>query len=181
MAALLAAIPSPSTNLVHLGPFTIHVYGLCYAVAVLMAVAITRRRWVAHGGERELVYDVALWGFPAGIIGGRLYYLATTPSDSFDHCRGHEDPREQAAQTGHEEHIEDTDPDRLPHHQGNRRAPEKPERRPAPRRREVATLRQPGSKHRHSSDERDVPASEPAARHGIHCGATSAAGGFIWR
>jgi uroporphyrinogen-III decarboxylase len=29
MAALLAAIPSPSTNVVHLGPFTIHVYGLC--------------------------------------------------------------------------------------------------------------------------------------------------------
>jgi prolipoprotein diacylglyceryl transferase len=88
MAALPAAIPSPSTNVVHLGPFTIHVYGLCYAVAVLVAVAITRRRWVAQGGERELVYDVALWGFPAGIIGGRLYYLATTPGDSFDHWWG---------------------------------------------------------------------------------------------
>jgi prolipoprotein diacylglyceryl transferase len=85
---LLAAIPSPSTNVVHLGPFAIHVYGLCYAVAVLVAVAITRRRWEAAGGQRELVYDVALWGFPAGIIGGRLYYLATTPGDSFDHWWG---------------------------------------------------------------------------------------------
>ena len=25
-----------------------------------------RRRWEAQGGSRELVYDVALWGFPAG-------------------------------------------------------------------------------------------------------------------
>ena len=88
MTALLAAIPSPSTNVIHLGPFTVHVYGLCYAVAVIAAVAITRRRWAAHGGDPDLVSDVALWGFPAGIVGGRLYYLATTPGDSFDHWWG---------------------------------------------------------------------------------------------
>jgi prolipoprotein diacylglyceryl transferase len=80
----LAAIPSPSSSVLHVGPLTIHVYGLCYAVAVIAAVAIARRRWEAAGGERELVYDVALWGFPAGIIGGRLYYLVTTPGNSFD-------------------------------------------------------------------------------------------------
>jgi prolipoprotein diacylglyceryl transferase len=80
----LAAIPSPSTNVVDLGPFALHIYGLCYAVAVIAAVAITRRRWAAQGGARELVYDVALWGVPAGLIGGRLYYLATTPGDAFD-------------------------------------------------------------------------------------------------
>jgi len=85
---LLAAIPSPSTNVIHLGPFTVHVYGLCYAVAVIAAVAITRRRWAAEGGDPDLVSDVALWGFPAGIVGGRLYYLATTPGDSFDHWWG---------------------------------------------------------------------------------------------
>jgi prolipoprotein diacylglyceryl transferase len=85
---LLAAIPSPSTNVLHVGPLTVHVYGLCYAVAVIAAVAIVRRRWEAVGGSRELVYDVALWGFPAGIVGGRLYYLATTPGDSFDHWWG---------------------------------------------------------------------------------------------
>ena len=39
---------------------------------------LTRRRWEAQGGDRELVYDVALWGFPAGVIGGRLYFLATS-------------------------------------------------------------------------------------------------------
>jgi prolipoprotein diacylglyceryl transferase len=85
---LPAAIPSPSTNVIDVGPLTVHVYGLCYAVAVIAAVAIVRRRWEAQGGSRELVYDVALWGFPAGVLGGRLYYLVTTPGDSFDHWWG---------------------------------------------------------------------------------------------
>jgi len=88
VTALLASLPSPSTNVIRLGPFTLHVYGLCYAIAVITAVAITRRRWAAQGGSPDLVADVALWGFPAGIVGGRLYYLATTPGDSFDHWWG---------------------------------------------------------------------------------------------
>jgi prolipoprotein diacylglyceryl transferase len=88
MGVLLAAIPSPSANAVDLGPLTVHVYGLCYALAVIAAVAITRRRWEAEGGSRELVYDVALWAFPAGIVGGRLYFLATTPGDAFEHWWG---------------------------------------------------------------------------------------------
>ena len=88
MAWLPAAIPSPSTNVVHVGPFVVHVYGLLYVLAVVAAVAITRRRWAARGGSPELVYDVALWAVPAGIIGGRLYFLATTPGDTFEHWWG---------------------------------------------------------------------------------------------
>jgi prolipoprotein diacylglyceryl transferase len=88
MSMLPAAIPSPSNTVIEIGPLTVHIYGLCYAAAVIAAVAIARRRWEAEGGSRELVYDVALWGFPAGIIGGRLYYLATTPGDAFDHWWG---------------------------------------------------------------------------------------------
>jgi prolipoprotein diacylglyceryl transferase len=84
MSAPLGAIPSPSTNVIDIGPLELHVYGLCYAVAVVVAIAIVQRRWEAQGGSRELVYDVALWAFPAGLVGGRLYYLATTPGDSFD-------------------------------------------------------------------------------------------------
>jgi len=49
-----------------------------YIVAVLAAIAITRRRWEDQGGDRQLVYEVALWGFPAGIIGGRVYFLVTS-------------------------------------------------------------------------------------------------------
>jgi prolipoprotein diacylglyceryl transferase len=88
VAWLPAAIPSPSTNVFDVGPFVVHVYGLFYVLAVIAAVAITRRRWAARGGSPELVYDVAVWAVPAGIIGGRLYFLATTPGDTFEHWWG---------------------------------------------------------------------------------------------
>jgi hypothetical protein len=53
-------------------------------VALIAAVAMLRRRWEAQGGSREFVYDVALWAFPAGIISGRLYFLATTPGEAIE-------------------------------------------------------------------------------------------------
>ena len=75
---MLASIPSPSANGFHIGPLFIHAYGLAYVAAVTAAVVLTRRRWQAQGGDGDVVYDVALWGFPAGVIGGRLYFLATS-------------------------------------------------------------------------------------------------------
>src|SRR4051812_40081569 len=75
---MLAAIPSPSDNGLHLGPLFVHAYGLAYIVGITAAIAIAARRWEARGGSRPLVQEVALWGVPAGIIGGRLYFLATS-------------------------------------------------------------------------------------------------------
>jgi prolipoprotein diacylglyceryl transferase len=80
----LASIPSPSFNDLSLGPFTVHIYGLMYVVAVMAAIGITRRRWRRENGNDELVYEVALWGVPAGIIGGRLYFLVTS-WDEWEH------------------------------------------------------------------------------------------------
>src|SRR5436190_3148219 len=77
---MTAAIPSPPSNGLHIGPLFVHAYGLAYVFAVVAAVAITTRRWERAGGRRELVYEVAAWGFPAGLIGGRIYFLVTTPS-----------------------------------------------------------------------------------------------------
>ena len=73
-----AFIPSPPWNGFHLGPLIIHFYGLAYVVALVAAIAVTIRRWEARGGSRELVIEVALWGFPAGLFGARLYHLATS-------------------------------------------------------------------------------------------------------
>lgn len=77
-ASLLASIPSPSSSGVSLGPFEIHMYGVMYAFAVTAAVIVTRRRWGKIGGDPDLVYDIALWGFPAGLIGGRIYFDITS-------------------------------------------------------------------------------------------------------
>ncbi len=74
----LGFIPSPSENGFQLGPFFVHAYGIAYVFAVLAAILITSRRWEAVGGHRELVQECALWGFPAGVIGGRLYFDITS-------------------------------------------------------------------------------------------------------
>jgi prolipoprotein diacylglyceryl transferase len=85
---MLASIPSPPNNGLHLGPLFVHAYGLTYVVAVVAAVLIASRRWERQGGSRDLVLEVALWGFPAGLIGGRLYFLATSWSEVPDHWWG---------------------------------------------------------------------------------------------
>jgi prolipoprotein diacylglyceryl transferase len=88
LPAALASIPSPPTNGIHLGPLFIHVYGLMYVVGIGLAIYITGRRWAAAGGDRSLVYDVAMWAVPAGIVGGRIYFDVTTPFDMPHHWWG---------------------------------------------------------------------------------------------
>ncbi len=83
-----AYIPSPSSNGVHIGPFFFHFYGLMYVFAVAAAIGVSRWRWRKAGGDPDLVYEVALWAFPAGLIGGRIYFDITTPSQVPDHWWG---------------------------------------------------------------------------------------------
>jgi prolipoprotein diacylglyceryl transferase len=75
---VIASIPSPSQPGFSIGPFEIHMYGLMYAIAVTAAVLVTRRRWGKLGGDPELPLQVAIWAFPAGLIGGRLYFDITS-------------------------------------------------------------------------------------------------------
>jgi len=75
---MLASIPSPSSNGFNIGPLFVHFYGLCYVVGITASVLIARRLWRAKGGDPDLVLTVALWGVPAGIIGGRLYHDITS-------------------------------------------------------------------------------------------------------
>src|SRR5690242_5291382 len=83
-----AYISSPSSNGIHIGPLFLHAYGLMYVLAVAAVVLMTRYRWAKRGGDPELPYRTAIWGFPAGLIGGRIYFLITTPSQIPDHWWG---------------------------------------------------------------------------------------------
>ena len=83
-----AYIPSPSSSGFHLGPLHVHAYGLMYVLGVSAAIGLTVHRWEARGGRRELVYDVAMWAFPAGLVGGRLYNLATSWNEVPHHWWG---------------------------------------------------------------------------------------------
>src|SRR5690242_15268729 len=83
-----AYIPSPSSNGIHIGPLFLHAYGLMYVLAVAAVVLMTRYRWAKRGGDPELPYMTAIWAFPAGLIGGRIYFLITTPSQIPHHWWG---------------------------------------------------------------------------------------------
>jgi prolipoprotein diacylglyceryl transferase len=71
------SIPSPSQGVWHLGPFPVRAYALAIILGVVAAVWLGDRRWVARGGEKGQVADIALWAVPAGLVGARLYHVAT--------------------------------------------------------------------------------------------------------
>jgi prolipoprotein diacylglyceryl transferase len=84
----LAFIPSPSQNGFHIGPLFVHAYGLMYVLAVIAAILVTRWQWARAGGAPELPAEIAAWAFPGGLIGGRIYFLITTPSQIPPHWWG---------------------------------------------------------------------------------------------
>jgi prolipoprotein diacylglyceryl transferase len=74
---LLAYLPSPSSNGIQIGPLRLRAYGLLIALGVFAAIWLADRRWRARGGEPGTVASLAMWAVPGGLIGARLYHLAT--------------------------------------------------------------------------------------------------------
>jgi prolipoprotein diacylglyceryl transferase len=74
------SIPSPAEGVLHLGPVPLRAYAACILLGVLVAVWIGERRWVARGGERGTVADVAATAVPVGLVGARLYHVVTSGS-----------------------------------------------------------------------------------------------------
>ncbi|HEY2195212.1 MAG TPA: prolipoprotein diacylglyceryl transferase [Actinomycetospora sp.] len=74
---LPATIPSPPQGVWHVGPIPLRAYALCIIAGIVVAVWLTDRRFVARGGAPGFVVDVAVWAVPFGLVGGRLYHLAT--------------------------------------------------------------------------------------------------------
>jgi hypothetical protein len=91
--ALGQFIPSPPISGFHFGPLFVHFYGLMYVVGIALAIYIARRRLAVSGGNPDLVYDVACWGVPVGLIGARIYFDITTRSTS---CRSLASPGSSA-------------------------------------------------------------------------------------
>jgi prolipoprotein diacylglyceryl transferase len=71
------SIPSPRNGAIALGPLELRAYGLMIALDVLAAVALARRRWSARGGNPDDITAIAMWAVPAGLVGARLYHVAT--------------------------------------------------------------------------------------------------------
>ena len=78
------SIPTPSISVLELGPFSVHIYALCIISGVAIAIWLGTRRFTsAFPGTSGVVSDVAIVAVPAGVLGGRLYHVATTPERFF--------------------------------------------------------------------------------------------------
>lgn len=78
---MIAAIPSPPFETLDLGHLHLRLYALLILLGIATATAVTARRWRARGGSVDLVVDVAVWGVAAGLVGARLYHVATSWSE----------------------------------------------------------------------------------------------------
>jgi prolipoprotein diacylglyceryl transferase len=76
---LYASIPSPSKGVVHVGPLPLRAYAFFILLGALLAVYLGDKRWVARGGRKGFVADVAATAVPAGLVGARLYHVITSP------------------------------------------------------------------------------------------------------
>ncbi|APU20022.1 prolipoprotein diacylglyceryl transferase [Actinoalloteichus sp. GBA129-24] len=73
----LASIPSPDQGVWRIGPLSLRAYAICILIGIVAAIWWGERRWAARGGEQGTVLDVAVFAVPFGLIGGRLYHVAT--------------------------------------------------------------------------------------------------------
>ena len=75
--ALTMSIPSPPVSVWHIGPFPVRAYALAIICGIILAWFILSRRYRAKGGDADVCIDIAVWAVVFGIIGARLYHVAT--------------------------------------------------------------------------------------------------------
>ena len=71
-----------------MGGITLHYYALCILLGIIIAMSVGSVRWQKAGGVRDELFDLAIYVIPAGIIGGRIYHVVTTPELYFG-AHGH--------------------------------------------------------------------------------------------
>lgn len=83
----MTSIPSPGPEWAQIPlpfwPYRIQSYALIILVGIVIAAMWTSRRLTKRGAEPGVVLDILLCAVPLGIIGARLYHVATHPKDFF--------------------------------------------------------------------------------------------------
>ncbi len=77
VTALPTYLPSPPQGVWEVGPIPLRAYALCIIAGIVVAILWTERRFQARGGEPGTVTDIAVFAVPFGLVGGRLYHVAT--------------------------------------------------------------------------------------------------------
>jgi prolipoprotein diacylglyceryl transferase len=70
-------IPSPSRAVWEIAGFPLRAYALCIIVGIIVGMVIATRRWRARGGTSDTMEMVVAVAVPCGIVGARLYHVAT--------------------------------------------------------------------------------------------------------
>lgn len=70
-------IPSPDQGVWYIGPIPLRAYAFGIIIGAVFAIWLGERRWVARGGQKGLITDVAMWSIPFGIVGARIYHVIT--------------------------------------------------------------------------------------------------------
>jgi prolipoprotein diacylglyceryl transferase len=73
----LLFIPSPSRAVWEIAGFPVRAYALCIILGIILAMVIATRRWRARGGTADSMELVVAVAVPLGIVGARLYHVAT--------------------------------------------------------------------------------------------------------
>ena len=77
------SIPSPDLQFFQIGPLRIYMYALCIILGIILAGIWTAKRLGRRGGERGATLDFLVWALVLGIVGARLYHVATHWGDYF--------------------------------------------------------------------------------------------------
>jgi prolipoprotein diacylglyceryl transferase len=81
---LLRQIPTPTFSKLEVGPLTIYIYALCIIAGIAIAIWLGDKRFRKFGpGLENVVADVAIFAVPAGVIGGRIYHVISSPDNYF--------------------------------------------------------------------------------------------------
>lgn len=68
----------PTFPVVHIGPLTLHTFGLFVALGVLLGAEVTARRNLRFGVSRDETQRMVMWLVGAGLIGARLTWVLTS-------------------------------------------------------------------------------------------------------
>ncbi len=70
-------------ELFHIGSFTVRSYGACIAVAFLVGVSLAVKEATRKGMRPTIALDFGLYALLAGIVGGRIYFVAVSGWSQF--------------------------------------------------------------------------------------------------
>ena len=62
-------------NLLTIGTFTIHTYGVCIALGALLGILLISREARKQGYNQQQILDLAFYALIAAIIGSRVFYI----------------------------------------------------------------------------------------------------------